>query len=81
MANTSMYQVKVTKVDFDTEGVYTTYDDIGNPIYTPYEGNMEGLLYMPRGCGEDNPCPVIVTTHGYLNSKEIIKCKDLLFYA
>lgn len=34
-------------------------------------GDMEGLLYMPRGCSEDNKCPVIVTTHGYLNSKEM----------
>ena len=34
-------------------------------------GVLTGLLYMPRGAGADNPRPVIVTTHGYLNSKEM----------
>jgi len=34
-------------------------------------GTLTGLLYMPRGAGADDPRPVIVTTHGYLNSKEM----------
>ncbi|WP_240353196.1 alpha/beta hydrolase family protein [Cohnella algarum] len=34
-------------------------------------GQLHGLLYMPEGAGPDNPRPVIVTTHGYLNSKEM----------
>jgi len=34
-------------------------------------GTLTGLLYMPKGGGADDPRPVIVTTHGYLNSKEM----------
>lgn len=34
-------------------------------------GTLNGLLYMPKGAGEDDPRPVIVTTHGYLNTKEM----------
>ena len=34
-------------------------------------GTMTGLLYMPKGAGPDDPRPVIVTTHGYLNTKEM----------
>ncbi|MEG0842987.1 MAG: alpha/beta hydrolase [Clostridium sp.] len=34
-------------------------------------GKLTGLLYMPKGAGSDNPRPVIVTTHGYLNTKEM----------
>jgi len=34
-------------------------------------GTLAGLLYMPAGAGADDPRPVIVTTHGYLNSKEM----------
>lgn len=34
-------------------------------------GTLNGLLYMPKGAGKDDPRPVIVTTHGYLNSKEM----------
>ena len=54
MFNTSMFQVKVKKIDFETE-----------------HGTLSGLLYMPKGAGADDPRPVIVTTHGYLNSKEM----------
>lgn len=56
IANTSLYKVNVKTVNFDTEN---------------NNGNIEGLLYTPKGCNADNPCPVIVTTHGYLNSKEM----------
>ncbi len=34
-------------------------------------GTLEGSLYMPKGAGAQNPRPVIITTHGYLNSKEM----------
>jgi dienelactone hydrolase len=34
-------------------------------------GTLTGLLYMPKGAGKDDPRPVIITTHGYLNSKEM----------
>jgi len=54
MFNTSMFQVKVKKIDFKTE-----------------HGTLSGLLYMPKGAGAEDPRPVIVTTHGYLNSKEM----------
>lgn len=33
-------------------------------------GHLDGYLYMPKGAGADDPRPVIITTHGYLNSKE-----------
>ena len=56
IVNTSGYKVSVKTVNFDTND---------------NNGNIEGLLYMPKGCNKDNPCPVIVTTHGYLNSKEM----------
>lgn len=56
MVNTSLYSVSVKTVNFETES---------------NNGNIEGLLYMPKSCSKDNPCPVIVTTHGYLNSKEM----------
>lgn len=34
-------------------------------------GKLSGLLYMPKGAGADDPRPVIITTHGYLNTKEM----------
>jgi len=34
-------------------------------------GTLAGLLYMPRGAGPNDPRPVIITTHGYLNTKEM----------
>ncbi len=54
MFNTSLYQVKVTEIEFETE-----------------RGTLNGLLYMPKGAGADDPRPVIVMTHGYLNTKEM----------
>ena len=35
------------------------------------KGVLNGLLYMPKGAGAANPRPTIVTTHGYLNAKEM----------
>jgi len=34
-------------------------------------GTLAGLLYMPKDAGANDPRPVIVTTHGYLNTKEM----------
>ncbi|MBU5353298.1 hypothetical protein KQI74_13460 [Paenibacillus barcinonensis] len=34
-------------------------------------GTLSGLLYMPKGAGADDKRPVIITTHGYLNTKEM----------
>ena len=34
-------------------------------------GTLTGLLYMPGDAGPNNPRPVIVTTHGYLNTGEM----------
>jgi pimeloyl-ACP methyl ester carboxylesterase len=56
MANTSMYSVSVTEISFETERE---------------GGELTGLLYRPKSCTKDNPCATIVTTHGFLNSKEM----------
>lgn len=34
-------------------------------------GTLSALLYMPKGAGANDPRPVVITTHGYLNSKEM----------
>lgn len=34
-------------------------------------GTLSGLLYMPNGAGSNDKRPVIITTHGYLNSREM----------
>lgn len=34
-------------------------------------GKLSGLLYMPKGAGENNPRPTVIVTHGYLNSAEM----------
>lgn len=34
-------------------------------------GTLNALLYMPKGAGADDPRPVVITTHGYLNTKEM----------
>ena len=34
-------------------------------------GNLSGLLYMPKDASESNPKPTIIVTHGYLNSAEM----------
>lgn len=67
LVNTSAYNVKVETITFNTSGVLNE----GEPDEYKYEGTMEGLLYMPKTCSEENPCPLIITTHGYLNSKEM----------
>lgn len=54
MFNTSFYQVKVERIEFETE-----------------RGTLSALLYVPRGASSEDPRAGIVTTHGYLNSKEM----------
>ena len=56
MANTSLYSVSVTEVSFETERE---------------GGKLTGLLYRPKSCTAENPCATIVTTHGFLNTKEM----------
>ena len=56
MFNTSFYQVKVKEITLETE---------------KHNGKLVGLLYTPKSCSDENPCPLIITTHGYLNSKEM----------
>ncbi|SBV91413.1 Conserved membrane-spanning protein [uncultured Eubacteriales bacterium] len=34
-------------------------------------GTLSALLYMPKGAGAEDPRPVVITTHGYLNTKEM----------
>lgn len=40
-------------------------------VFQADHGTLDGLLYMPQGAGANDPRPVIITTHGYLNSKEM----------
>ena len=44
---------------------------VSNISFDTEFGTLTGLLYMPRGAGPNNPRPVIITTHGYLNSAEM----------
>lgn len=39
--------------------------------FTTERGTLSALLYLPKGAGADDPRPVVVTTHGYLNTKEM----------
>ena len=55
LVNTSAYKVSVTEVKMKT----------GEDSY------LVGLRYAPKTCTEDSKCAVIITTHGYLNSKEM----------
>lgn len=60
MANTSLYSVSVTEVKFET-----TLSDGKD------KGVLHALVYRPRKCTAENPCATIITTHGYLNTKEM----------
>ncbi|MBQ6035988.1 MAG: alpha/beta fold hydrolase, partial [Lachnospiraceae bacterium] len=39
--------------------------------FTGANGELSGLLYMPKDASAENPKPTIVVTHGYLNSAEM----------
>ena len=60
MANTSLYSVSVTEVEFET----TKADG-------EEKGVLHALVYRPRKCTAEKPCATIITTHGYLNTKEM----------
>jgi len=45
--------------------------DVKEIEFKTEHGTLSGLLYMPKDASKDDPRPVIVTTHGYLNSKEM----------
>ncbi len=45
--------------------------DVSEIEFATERGTLNGLLYMPKGAGANDPRPVIVTTHGYLNTKEM----------
>ncbi len=45
--------------------------DVSSIEFEGEHGKMSALLYMPKGAGADDPRPVIITTHGYLNTKEM----------
>ncbi len=34
-------------------------------------GQLSGLLYMPKGASAEDPRPAVIVTHGYLNSAEM----------
>lgn len=34
-------------------------------------GQLSGLLYMPKGASAESPRPTVIVTHGYLNSAEM----------
>ena len=34
-------------------------------------GQLSGLLYLPKGASESDPRPTVIVTHGYLNSAEM----------
>jgi len=45
--------------------------DVSEIRFETERGTMSAYLYMPEGAGPDNPRPVIVLSHGYLNNKEM----------
>ncbi len=53
---------------FNTSGYKVQVTEIS---FRTDKGLLNGLLYMPKGAGPGDPRPAIVTTHGYLNAKEM----------
>ena len=47
------------------------YVNVSRISFETERGTLHGLLYMPRGAGPNDPRPVIITTHGFLNSAEM----------
>lgn len=45
--------------------------DISEIEFQTERGTLNGLLYMPKGAGANDQRPVVITTHGYLNTKEM----------
>lgn len=53
---------------FNTSGYSVKVTEVS---FKTDKGTLDGLLYMPAGASATSPRPTIVTTHGYLNSKEM----------
>lgn len=54
-------------------GINTNFNSVkvSEISFDTERGTLSAYLYMPKDAGPDNPRPVIVLTHGYLNSKEM----------
>ena len=50
-------------------GMFTV--DVSRISFDTANGQLSGLLYMPRGAGASSPRPTVIVTHGYLNSAEM----------
>lgn len=44
---------------------------VSNVKFETANGELAGLLYIPKGVDADDPAPAVVLTHGYLNNKEM----------
>jgi hypothetical protein len=53
---------------FNTSGYKVQVTEIS---FRTDKGELNGLLYLPKGAGPGDPRPAIITTHGYLNAKEM----------
>ncbi|MBQ2699899.1 MAG: alpha/beta fold hydrolase [Clostridia bacterium] len=45
--------------------------DVSRISFDTANGQLSGLLYLPKGASSEDPRPTIVVTHGYLNSAEM----------
>lgn len=54
-------------------GINTNFNsvDVSEISFDTERGTLAAYQYMPKEAGPNNPRPVIVLTHGYLNSKEM----------
>ena len=50
-------------------GMFTV--DVSRISFDTANGQLSGLLYMPKGASADSPRPTVIVTHGYLNSAEM----------
>jgi len=40
-------------------------------IQTETQKTLHALMFIPKECSAENPCPLVVTSHGWLNSAEV----------
>ena len=50
-------------------GLFTV--NVSRISFDTANGQLSGLLYMPKGASESSPRPTVIVTHGYLNSAEM----------
>jgi len=50
-------------------GLFTV--DVSRISFDTANGQLSGLLYLPKGASAEDPRPAVVVTHGYLNSAEM----------